>query len=208
MKVLLLNGSPHKDGCTFTALSEIADRLEKSGIETELFHIGAEPVGGCRACRACLKIRNRCAFGEDDGVNEFIEKLNSADGLVVGSPVYFANINGNLGSFLDRVFYAKQSFSGKPAAAIVSCRRGGSGSAFDRLNKYFTISSMPIVSSQYWNGVHGNTPEEVRQDLEGLQIMRTLADNMAWLLKCIEAGKKAGIELPEPEKRVHTSFIR
>lgn len=208
MKVLLLNGSPNKAGCTFTALSEIAAQLEKNGIESEFFHIGADPVGGCRACRACMKLRGRCAFGDDDGVNECIEKIMDSDGLIIGSPVYFSSINGNLGSFLDRVFYAKKDFSGKPAAAVVSCRRGGAGSAFDRLNKYFTISSMPVVSSQYWNEVHGNTPEEVRQDLEGMQIMRTLANNMAWLLKCIEAGRNAGIKLPEPEKRVITSFIR
>lgn len=208
MKVLLLNGSPHKSGCTFTALSEIAAQLEKNGIESEFFNIGADPVGGCRACRACMKIRGSCAFGDDDGVNECINKITDSDGVIIGSPVYFANINGNLGSFLDRVFYAKKDFSGKPAAAVVSCRRGGAGSAFDRLNKYFTISSMPVVSSQYWNAVHGNTPEEVKQDLEGLQIMRTLANNMAWLLKCIDAGKKAGIELPEPEKRIATNYIR
>ncbi|NLO49458.1 MAG: flavodoxin family protein [Clostridiales bacterium] len=208
MKVLLLNGSPREKGCTYTALSEVAAQLEKHGIETEIFSIGNKPIGGCTACYACFKKRGACIFGESDGVNACIEKINNADGLIIGSPVYFASINGNLGSFLDRVFYAKASFAGKPAAAIVSCRRGGSGTAFDRLNKYFTISSMPVVSSQYWNGVHGNTPEEVKQDLEGMQIMRTLADNMAWLLKCIEAGKKAGITLPEPEKRVTYSFIR
>ncbi len=208
MKVLLINGSPHEKGATFTALSEVAAQLDRHCIETELFHIGDRPIGGCTACHACFKKRGECIFGDSDGVNACIAKINEADGLIIGSPVYYANINGNLGSFLDRVFYAKTSFAGKPAAGIVSCRRGGSGSAFDRLNKYFTISSMPVVSSQYWNGVHGNTPEEVRQDLEGLQILRTLADNMAWLLKCIEAGKKAGVTLPEPEARITFSYIR
>ena len=202
MKVLLINGSPHKNGCTFTALSEIAMQLGKNRIESEIFHIGSAPIGGCTACGACFKDRGKCVLGDTDGVNTCIEKIDAADGVIIGSPVYFASINGNLGSLLDRVFFAKASFAGKPAAGIVSCRRGGSGSAFDRLNKYFTISAMPVVSSQYWNGVHGNTPEQIKQDIEGLQVMRVLANNMAWLLKCLEAGKSAGIEFPTPEKRV------
>ncbi|MDR0818167.1 MAG: flavodoxin family protein [Oscillospiraceae bacterium] len=205
MKVLLVNGSPREKGCTYTALAEIAEQLEKNEIQSEFWHIGAEPIAGCTACGVCWR-EGGCPHG--GGVNELIAKIKESDGLIIGSPVYFAGINGNLASLLDRVFYAKDSFAGKPAAAIVSCRRGGSGTAHDRLNKYFTISNMPVVSSQYWNGVHGNTPNEVRRDLEGMQIMRTLANNMAWLIKCIAAGKAAGIEVPASEQRVGTNFIR
>ena len=188
MNVLLINGSPHKKGCTYTALSEVAGQLEKNGIGSNIVHIGSKPIRGCIACGACRET-GLCVF-DDDPVNECSGLLKAADGLVVGSPVYYAAPNGALCAFLDRLFYMKSgAYAYKPAAAVVSCRRGGASAAFDRLNKYFTISCMPIVSSQYWNSVHGNTPEEVRQDKEGLQIMRTLGDNMAWLLKCIEAAK-------------------
>ncbi|MGD0856688.1 MAG: flavodoxin family protein [Dehalococcoidia bacterium] len=206
MNVLLINGSPHKNGCTYTALCEVTGQLNKQGIETNIFHIGNKPIQGCIACHGC-KESGYCVF-KDDPVNECIDLAKKADGIVIGSPVYFSAPNGSLCAFLDRMFFMKNAeYAYKPSAAIVSCRRGGASAAFDRLNKYFTISSMPIVSSQYWNAVHGNTPEEVRQDLEGLQIMRTLGNNMAWLLKCIEAAKNT-VPYPEKEDRTSTNFIR
>ncbi|MDD6188933.1 MAG: flavodoxin family protein [Clostridiales bacterium] len=208
MKVLLINGSPHEKGCTYTALEEVAGALQANGVETEIFWIGNKPIGGCIGCGACFREKNGCVFGAEDGVNECTAKLKAADGVVIGSPVHYASAGGNICAFLDRVFYSKSSFAGKPGAAVVSCRRGGASAAFDRLNKYFTISSMPIVSSTYWNSVHGNTPEQVKQDLEGLQVMRHLGNNMAWLLKCIEAGKEKGLDVPAPEPRVSTNFIR
>jgi multimeric flavodoxin WrbA len=184
-------------------LSEVGKALNESGVSTTFFHIGTDPVRGCIACRGCKKT-GYCAF-DDDGANACIDSIKQADGVVIGTPVYYASANGALCALLDRVFFsAGGSFRGKPAAAIASCRRGGAGSAFDRLNKYFTISEMPLVSSQYWNAVHGNTPEEVGQDLEGLQIMRTLGRNMAWLL----SGIKNAAPLPEREPRVATNFIR
>ena len=202
MKVLLINGSPHKEGCTFTALSEIKDQLEKEGIDSEIFWIGNKPVRGCIACGKCGTLE-KCAF-DDDVANEIIDKVLESDGLIIGSPVYYAGPNGALCAILDRVFYAASSkFAFKPGASVVSCRRGGSTASFDRLNKYFTISNMPVVASKYWNMVHGNSPEEVKQDLEGLHTMRTLARNMAWLLKSIE-----GNDLPEQEEKVFTNFIR
>ena len=203
MKVLLINGSPHKEGCTFTALSEIKDQLEKEGIDSEIFWIGNKPVRGCIACGRCGTLE-KCAF-DDDVANEIVEKMLESDGLIIGSPVYYAGPNGALCAILDRVFYSASSkFAFKPGASVVSCRRGGSTASFDRLNKYFTISNMPIVASKYWNMVHGNTPEEVKQDLEGLQTMRTLAKNMAWMLKSIE-----NTDLPEAEdEKQRTNFIR
>jgi len=206
MKVLLVNGSGHLKGCTYTALKEVARELEKENIETEIFQLGNKPIAGCIGCMSCMK-RGKCF--RDDIVNEFLEKAKEADGFVYGSPVHYAGASGMLTSFLDRVHYSgKGIFLYKPGAAVVSCRRGGASAAFDQINKYFTISCMPIVSSQYWNSVHGNTPEEVVQDLEGMQTMRTLGRNMAWMLKCIEAGKKAGIGYPEMEERIATNFIR
>lgn len=206
MKVILVNGSPREKGCTYTALCEVAGALEKNGIETEIFQVGAKPIAGCIGCNVCLK-NGRCFV--DDPVNEFVEKAKTADGFVFGSPVHYAAASGAITSFLDRTFYGKGNvFAGKPGAAVVSCRRGGAASAFDQLNKYFTINSMPVVSSQYWNQVHGNTPDEVRQDAEGLQTMRTLGSNMAWLLKCIQAGAAAGITFPEREPAMKTNFIR
>ena len=207
MNVLLINGSPHKNGCTHTALSEVAGQLNRHGIDAYIFHIGARPIRGCIACGKCVQTGS-CVFN-DDPVNECVERLKNADGLVVGSPVYYASPNGALLALLDRVFFGKAApYAFKPAAAVVSCRRGGSTASFDALNKYFTISQMPIVSSIYWNMVHGNTPEEVKQDLEGLQIMRTLGNNMAWLLKCIAAGKEQGIDFPQREPFIRTNFIR
>ena len=208
MKVLLINGSPKANGCTYTALSEIASELEKENIETEIFHIGNKPIRGCIGCGGCYTT-NKCVFN-DDVVNDGIEKVKKADGIILGSPVHYAAASGAITSFLDRLFYAYggKFLAHKPGAAIVSCRRGGSTAAFEQLNKYFTISNMPIVSSQYWNMVHGNTPEEVKQDLEGMQTMRVLGQNMAWLLKSIQSGKEAGIKLPEKEPRAMTNFIR
>lgn len=208
MKVLLINGSPKSQGCTYTALCEISKELEKENIETEIFHIGNKPIRGCMACGGCHRNGDgKCVFN-DDTVNIALEKAKEADGFIFGSPVHYAAPSGLITSFLDRLFYAGNCFAYKPGAAIVSCRRGGSTAAFDQLNKYFTIANMPVASSQYWNMVHGNTPEEVKQDLEGMQTMRTLGKNMTWLLKSIQAGKDAGISLPEKEPRVATNFIR
>ena len=206
MKVLLVNGSPKPKGCTYTALCEIAKELENNGIETEIFHIGSKPIAGCLGCKACVKL-GKCI--QEDVVNESLEKFIKADGYVFGTPVHYASASGAITSFLDRLFYSNgKNFADKPGAVIVSCRRGGATAAFDQLNKYFTISNMPVVSSQYWSMVHGNTPEEVVQDVEGMQTMRTLGKNMAWLLKCIEAGDKAGVMRPQREAKINTNYIR
>ena len=196
MKVLLINGSPHEKGCTYTALIEAAEALQKQNIEIEIFQLGKQPLAGCIGCNACMKT-GRCF--RKDKVNELLDKAMEADGFIFGSPVHFASASGMLTSFMDRAFYTNMThglFTNKPAAAVVSCRRSGATATFDQINKYFTISNMPVVSSQYWNMVHGNTPEEVMQDVEGMQIMRTLGKNMAWLLKSIEAGKAAGSSSP------------
>ena len=207
MKVLLINGSPHVRGCTYTALSEVASELINQGISTQIFHIGTDPIAGCIACGACRKNGGRCF--RNDVVNEVMSLAAQSDGIVLGSPVYYASISGQLSSFLDRLFFAGSGLmANKPGAAVVSCRRGGASAAFDALNKYFTISSMPVVSSNYWNQVHGSNPAEVKQDEEGMQTMRQLGRNMAWLLKCMEAGKAAGVALPETEERIWTNFIR
>lgn len=204
MKVLLINGSPHEKGCTYTALSEVASALNNQGIDTQIYHIGTKPVHGCIACGACAKL-NGCAF-DDDPANEILVLMKKADGIVIGSPVYYAGPNGALCALLDRAFYAsKKSLQFKPAAAVVSARRSGTTATFDRLNKYFTINRMPIVSSQYWNGVHGFTPDDVKKDEEGLQTMRTLGYNMAWMLKSIAEGNQP---LPEIEPRKSTHFIK
>ncbi len=206
MKVLLFNGSPNAKGCTYTALKEVQNILEKNGIESEIYQIGTKAVAGCVACGKC-KGGAACIF--DDGVNELAARLDEFDALIIGSPVYYSGPDGQCCAFLDRLFYsASKKLKGKPGAAVVSCRRGGASAAYDRLNKYFGISSMPIVTSQYWNQVHGNTPEEVLQDEEGLQTMRTLGENMAWLLKCIDAGKAAGVAPPTGEQPLRTNFIR
>ena len=194
MKVLLINGSPNERGCTYTALAEVAATLQKHGIETEILYLGKKPIAGCIVCGKC-QLTGRCVF--NDLVNEVSAKLDGYDGIVVGSPVYYAGPTGQLTAFLDRLFYPNEArMAGKFAASVVSCRRGGASAAFDRLNKYFLISNMHVVGSQYWNQVHGFTPDDVRKDKEGLQTMRTLGENMAWLLKCIEAGKKAGVPFP------------
>ena len=203
MKVLLVNGSPHKEGCTFTALTEIKERLATQDVDSEIFWIGTKPIRGCIACMKCKEGLGKCAF-DDDVCNELIEKAKECDGIILGSPVYYAGPNGALCAVLDRAFYSgSANFAYKPGAAIASCRRGGSSATFDRLNKYFTITNMPVVASSYWNSVHGNTPEEVKQDLEGLHTMRTLADNMVWLLKSIENK-----DLPKTDAKVFTNFIR
>lgn len=206
MKVLLVNGSPHKDGSTNLALEEVSKILNKNGIDTEIFWIGNKAISGCIGCGACFKAK-RCFI--NDKVNEFVEKAEEADGFIFGSPVHYAGPSGFIKSFMDRCFYGKSyAFEYKPAASIVSCRRGGAATAFDDLNKYFTISNMIVVGSQYWNQIHGNNKEEALKDEEGLQTMRTLGNNMAWILKCIESGKKNGIEKPVKEKRISTNFIR
>lgn len=205
MKVLLVNGSPSKNGCTNRALEEIKVQLQKEGVEAEIFWIGTKNQG-CVACGRCGEL-GHCVF--NDNVVEFAELAKGADGFVFGSPVYFSGAAGGLQCFMDRLFYsAGDILENKPAAAIVSCRRGGATESFARLNMYFAINNMPVVSSQYWNQVHGNTPQEVEQDKEGLQAMRTLAVNMAWLLKCIEAGKKDGVTTPQREDWLPTNFIR
>ncbi len=206
MKVLMLNGSPHERGCTNRALLEVERALNEEGIETEIFHVGSQSGHGCIACQKCAGTV-RCVFNYDM-VNHVLEEMETAAGLVVGSPVHYASPNGTVLSFLDRLFYAGRNFAFKPGAAVVSARRAGTTASLDVLNKYFTIAQMPVVSSSYWNMVHGFTPQEVEQDLEGLHTMKTLGKNMAWLLKCLEVGKAAGINFPDKEEIPRTNFIR
>lgn len=205
MKVLLVNGSPNEKGCTYTALSVIAKGLENQGIDAEIFQAG-KTTKGCMGCKYCAKT-GKCVT--DDCVNEALEKLDSADGFIFGSPVHYAAASGMITSFLDRLFYAGgKKLAHKPCGVIASCRRAGTSATLDQLLKYPGINQMPIVSSQYWNMVHGTNGEEVLKDSEGIQTMRTLAKNMAWMLKCIEAGKKAGVDIPETEAKIRTNFIR
>ena len=206
MKVLLVNGSHHEKGCTYTALAEVAKALNANGIETEIYQLAGKKIEGCRGCWACKKVK-KCVF--DDGtVNDFVAKAAEFDGFVFGSPVYYASASGVLVSFMDRVFYSGgKALAYKPAAAVVSCRRAGASTTFDVINKYFTINNMPIVSSNYWNEIHGNTAEEAEKDEEGLQTMRVLGNNMAWLIKCIQLGKENEVA-PVTEKKVWTNFIR
>ena len=204
MKVLLVNGSPHREGNTFIALSEVAETMRMLGDEAEMVWIGNRPVRGCIACGSCAKT-GKCAF-DDDVMPEILAKAAEADGIVVGSPVYYAGPNGALCAVLDRMFYSGGRFlQRKPAAAVVVCRRGGASAAFDRLNKYFAMSNMPVVPSQYWNSVHGHKPGEAAQDAEGLQTMRTLARNMHWMLHGLETDREDSVN-PEPRER--TNFIR
>ncbi|MDR1452552.1 MAG: flavodoxin family protein [Candidatus Margulisbacteria bacterium] len=210
MKVLLLNGSPREKGCTYTALSEAAKTFEQENITAEFFWLGNKPLSGCSACLKCREL-GRCAF--QDKVNEFLDLAGDFDGFIFGSPVHYAAASGAITSFMDRVFYAglrsgKQSFRLKPAAAVVSARRAGTTAALDQLNKYFAINEMPVISSRYWNMVHGAAPDDVPKDAEGLQNMRVLARNMAFFLRCKEAGLKAGVPLPVEEDRIATNFIR
>lgn len=207
MKVILVNGGPHKDGCTNVALEEVEKTLQKEGIDTEMIWLGTNPIGGCIGCNSCLKKDNRCFM--EDAVNEFLDKAKEADGFVFGSPVHFAAASGQITSFLDRVFYGRgKLFAGKLCASVVSCRRGGASAAFDQLNKYALISNMYLVGSSYWNQIHGTNKEEAKQDLEGLQTMRNLGENMAYLLKCMQVAKENGIERTEYENGIKTNFIR
>ena len=206
MRILMLNGSPRPNGNTFLALSEIGKQLKEEGIDYEIFQIGGAPIRDCLGCGKCTE--NGCVF-TDDRVNEFIAKAKDADGFVFGTPVYYAHPSGRILSFLDRAFYSGSgAFRFKPGAAVAVARRGGTTASFDCLNKYFGISQMPVIGSTYWNNVHGAAPGEAAFDVEGLQTMRNLARNLAWMLKCFEAGKKSGIPLPETEKGNRTNFIR
>ncbi len=212
MKVLLFNGSPHKEGCTYTALTEIAKTLKEENIDSEIYQIGIKSITPCRACSACAKL-GKCVINDDD-VNNFVEKCKDFDGFIFGSPVHYGSASGGITAFLDRAFFSAllsgkmDYFRHKPASAVVSARRAGTTAALDQLNKYMTISEMPIISGRYWNMVHGASSDEVKQDLEGMQNMRILARNMAWFLKLKEAGQNAGIELPKQEETVFTNFIR
>lgn len=206
MKVIMINGSPHEKGCVNVALQEIAAELNRQGVDSEIIHIGREMICGCTACGYCRKT-GRCVH--DDLLNDVAGKLIVADGLIFGTPVYYAGISGQLKSFMDRLFYAYgRRLANKPAAAVVNSRRSGCVTAFHDVNNFFTMSNMLVVTSQYWNQVHGAHAEDVHSDEEGLQTMRTLAKNMSWIMKCIEAGKQAGIPMPVQEPVTHTNFIR
>lgn len=211
MKVLLTNGSPHKNGCTYTALCEVSEVLKKNGIETDLFWIGNKPLSGCIACKTCVK-QNKCVF--EDKVNEFLEIAGEYDGFIFGTPVHWGAASGGITSFLDRAFYADLCGGGKrfylkPAAAVISARRAGTTATWDQMNKYFALMQMPIMTSRYWTIVHGTTPEEVKKDLEGMQTMRILGENMTFFLKCKEMALKMGVQLPKQEESImFTNFIR
>lgn len=206
MKVLLVNGSPHEHGCTRAALDEVAKELAAQGVDSEVFWLGTDPVAGCIGCGAC-RSTGKCF--RNDCVNTFAEKAKSADGFVFGTPVHWASASGAITSFMDRLFFsAAGALRGKPAACIASARRAGTTATLDQLHKYFYICGLPIVPSQYWGMVHGSKAEDVAKDLEGCQIMRTIAKYMAWMLKCFKAGKDAGINPPELEPAVRTNFIR
>ena len=210
MKVILVNGSPNENGCTARALKEIGDTLNACGVDSVVFNIGTEAIAGCLGCRGCRDLK-KCVI--DDKVNEFVDLAESADGFIFGSPVYYAGANGALTAFMDRVFYSdrcskRNVFAFKPAAAVASARRAGTTPTLDQLNRYFAIASMPIVTSTYWNEVHGNLPEEVEQDGEGLRTMRNLGRNMAWMLRLIELGKESGVPLPKTEYKPSPNFIR
>lgn len=211
MQVLLINGSPHKNGSTNRVLQEISKTLEEEGIGAEIYHVGINPVAGCRGCNACEKI-GKCVI--NDNVNEFVEKAKDFDGFIIGAPVHYGSAGGNISAFLDRAFFSAfranrgYIFKHKPGAAVVCARRSGTTATLDQLNKYFTITEMPVISGRYWNMVHGYDAKDVEQDLEGLQNARILARNMAWHLKCQEAGKKAGVPMPKEENIVFTNFIR
>lgn len=216
MKVLMVNGSAHENGCTFTALTEVGETLKSLGIDYEIFQIGNKPFRECISCGGCKTPENNgkgCVFN-DDIVNEFSEKAYEADGFVFGSPVYYGHPSGNLLSFMDRLSFSTwdgavyKPFMFKPAAAVVSARRGGTTASLDCLQKHFGNTQMITIGSTYWPLVHGMTPDEVKKDEEGLQAMRNLARNMAWLIKCINAGKEKGIALPETEAKYVTNFIR
>ncbi len=211
MKVLLLNGSPNEKGNTYLALDSISQTLKLEGIDSEIFFVGKEAIVSCKGCGACSKI-GRCVF-DGDRVNEFVSKMMESDGLIVGSPVHYAAATGAITSFLGRAFFSgsranKNPYRLKPAASVAIARRAGTSATLDQLNKYFTISQMPIISARYWNELHGQVAPQVNEDIEGMQNLRYLARNMAFFLKCKEAGLKSGISLPEEENVTYTNFIR
>ena len=210
MKVLLINGSPHENGCTYTALCEVASALHAEGVETEILQVGTSPIRGCTGCGTCFRTRSRRCVFTDDLVNTVLDKMKECDALVVGSPVHYASAGGSVTALLDRMFYAgSREMRGKVGAAVVSARRAGTTAALDQLNKYFIISGMPIAPSQYWTMVHGNTPAQVRQDEEGMQTMRTLGRNIAFMIKAFALAKENEINPPELEKeKKFTNFIR
>lgn len=209
MKVILFNGSPKEHGCTYTALSEVATALQQDGIETEIFQIGNKAIRGCVGCGMCSQNPSHHCVYDEDTVNAAIDLIKDADGFVFGTPVHFASASGFITAFMDRLFWAGGSYLAyKPAACIASARRAGTTATLDQLAKYFGIRNMPVISGSYWNMVHGNTPEEVKKDLEGLQTMQNVGHNMAWILKCIEAGRQAGIDRPAPVSGSKTNFIR
>ena len=210
MKVLLINGSPHKNGCTYTALCEVSKALNNNGIDTDIFWIGSKALSGCTACKFCVR-NNRCVF--NDSVNEFLDIAGDYDGFIFGTPVHWGGAAGGITSFMDRAFYTDLNGNGnrfhlKPAAAIISARRAGTTATWDQLNKYFGLMQMPIITSRYWNMVHGTTLDEVKQDLEGIQTMQVLGNNMAFFINCMNIATKMGLETPKPETFVFTSFIR
>lgn len=206
MKVLMLNGSSHINGTTMAALTEVGKALEEDGIEYEIFQIGGGPVADCLGCGQCTE--NGCIFS-DDAVNAFVAKAKEADGYIFGTPVYYAHPSGRIQSFLDRVFYSSgKHFAHKPGASVAVARRGGAATTFDVLNKYFGITQMITVGSTYWNQVHGRNAEDAAKDLEGMQTMRNLGHNMAWVLKCLEAGKEKGLVPPTADRSNQTNFIR
>lgn len=207
MKILMINGSPNQNGCTYTALSEMAAVFEKNGIETEILWLGKKATPDCIACCKCQQ-GGGCVF--NDEVNDIAARIDDIDGFVFGSPVYYGGPTGRLTSFMDRLFFSipNEKFAGKLAASVVSCRRGGATSAFQRLNQYYLMENMIVAGSQYWNQVHGSDPEQVKRDAEGLQTMRTLAQNMTWLLQSIKSGRENGVEAPQYEEKTFTNFIR
>ncbi len=205
MKVLLINGSPHENGCTYTSLREVADTLEENGISTEIHWIGKGEIIGCKACGYCKK-NGRCVT--DDDVNAISARVDEFDGFVFGAPVYYSGPAGQICTWMDRFFYVNSAkLAGKVGATVVNARRGGNSASFERLNQYYLISSMVVPGSQYWNITHGSTPDDVKKDKEGLQTMRALGRNIAWILKCIDLGKKAGLQVPDREPKIFTNFI-
>lgn len=207
MKILMINGSPNQNGCTYTALSEMAAVFEKNGVEAEILWLGKKATPDCIACCKCQQ-GGGCVF--NDEVNDIAARIDDIDGFVFGSPVYYGGPTGRLTSFMDRLFFSipNEKFAGKLAASVVSCRRGGATSAFQRLNQYYLMENMIVAGSQYWNQVHGSDPEQVKRDAEGLQTMRTLAQNMTWLLQSIKSGRENGVEAPQYEDKTFTNFIR
>ena len=205
-KVLFINGSPNENGCVSTAMDEVITILNENGIQTEKIWLGKKAMPDCMACMKCQE-KGQCVF--QDQVNEIAAEIDEIDGIIVGSPVYYGGPNGRITSFLDRLFFSipDEKFNGKLGASIVSCRRGGASAAFERLNQYFLMENMHVVSSQYWNQVHGFSAEDVKKDEEGLQTMRTLGRNIVWLLKAIENGEKSNIHIPEHEEKTFTNFI-